>query len=388
MKNIKDFDIKGKRVLVRCDLNVPLTENGKVAEDFRIIQVLPLLNYLRNKGAKIVLISHLGDPKGKKDPKCSLRPVAERLWQLMGGVKFINETIGTKVEIQTNLLKEGEVAFLENLRFYKEEEENNLDFAKKLSKLGDFFVQEGFGVCHREHASVVGIPKYLISFPGFLLEREIKVLSWVMTTPERPFVSIVGGAKVLTKTRVIEKLLEKSDYVLVGGKIANSILTVKGICIRDRWSEEDTKLKEDLKNLNLTSSKLHLPIDGVISLSSLEENYLRIGGVGSLRKEEDIFDIGPATLEKYKAIISTAKTVIWNGPLGYFEKEEFREGTLGIMKAMTSQDAFTVVGGGETTEIVIKEGFDDKFDHLSSGGGAMLDFIANDGLPGLKVLDL
>ncbi|MDD3292708.1 MAG: phosphoglycerate kinase [Candidatus Pacebacteria bacterium] len=387
MKNIKDFDIKGKRVLVRCDLNVPLTENGKVAEDFRIIQVLPLLNYLRSKGAKIVLISHLGDPKGKKDSKYSLRPVAERLWQLMGGVKFINETIGTKVEIQTNLLKEGEVAFLENLRFYKEEEENNLDFAKKLSRLGDFFVQEGFGVCHREHASVVGVPRYLISFPGFLLEREIKVLSWIMTTPERPFVSIVGGAKVLTKTRVIEKLLEKSDYVLVGGKIANSILTAKGICVRDHWSEEDIKLKEDLKNLKLTSPKLHLPIDGVISLSSLRENYLRIGGVGSLKRDEDIFDIGPETLEKYKAIISTAKTIIWNGPLGYFEKEEFREGTLGIIKAITSQDAFTVVGGGETTEIVIKEGSDDKFDHLSSGGGAMLDFIANNGLPGLKALD-
>lgn len=386
MKNIKDFDVKGKRVLIRCDLNVPLNTNGKVAEDFRIIQVLPLLKYLRSKGAKIIIISHLGDPKGK-DLKYSLRPVAERLWQLIGGVKFINETIGTKVEIQTNLLKEGEIAFLENLRFYKEEEKNDSNFAKNLSKLGDFFIQEGFGVCHREHASVVGIPQFLISFPGFLLEKEINVLSWVIDTPEKPFVSIVGGAKILTKTRVIEKLLKKSDHVLVGGKIANSILTVKGICIRDRWSEEDSKLKEDIRNLNLTSPKLHLPIDGVISLSSLEENYLRIGGVGSLKKEEDIFDIGPETLEKYKSIISTAKTIIWNGPLGYFEKEEFREGTTGIMDAIIKQDAFTVAGGGETTEIIIREGLENKFDHLSSGGGAMLDFIANDSLPGLKVLE-
>lgn len=387
MKSIKDFDIKGKRVLVRCDLNVPLDDNGKVAEDFRIIQILPLLNYLREKGARIVLISHLGDPKGVKDPKYSLRPVAEKLWELIGGVKFINEAVGTKVELQTTLLKEGEILLLENLRFYKEEENNDLEFAKKLSNLGDFFIQEGFGVCHRNHASVVSVPKFLISFPGFLVKKEIDVLSWLMTTPERPFVSIVGGAKILTKTRVIEKLVNKSDHVLVGGKIANSILTVKGICVRDHWTEEELKLKEDLETLNLTSPKLHLPIDGVISLSSLEENYLRIGGVGTLRKDEDIFDIGPETVEKYKAIISTAKTIIWNGPLGFYEKGEFQEGTMGIMNAMINQEAFTVAGGGETTEIIIKEGLNDKFDHLSSGGGAMLDYIADGNLPGLKVLE-
>lgn len=387
MKSIKDFDIKGKRVLVRCDLNIPLDDNGKVAEDFRIVQILPLLNYLREKGARIVLISHLGDPKGMKDPKYSLRPVAEKLWDLIGGVKFINETIGTKVELQTTLLKEGEILLLENLRFYKEEEDNNLEFAKKLSNLGDFFIQEGFGVCHRNHASVVGIPNFLISFPGFLVKKEIDVLSWLMTTPERPFVSIVGGAKILTKTRVIEKLVNKSDHVLVGGKIANSILTVKGICVRDHWTEEEIKLKKDLETLNLTSPKLHLPIDGVISLSSLEENYLRIGGVGTLRKDEDIFDIGPETVEKYKSIISTAKTIIWNGPLGFYEKQEFQEGTLGIMNTIIKQDAFTVAGGGETTEIIIREGLNEKFDHLSSGGGAMLDYIADGNLPGLKALE-
>jgi len=387
MKNIKDFNIKGKRVLVRCDLNVPLDENGKITEDFRIIQILPLLKYLRDEGAKVVIISHLGDPKGKRDLKYSLKPVAKKLWELIGGVKFINETIGTKVELQTNLLKEGEMVVLENLRFYKEEEENDLEFAKKLSKLGDFFVEEGFGVCHRKHASVVGIPKFLISFPGFLLKKEIDILSWLMTTPERPFVSIVGGAKISTKTRVIEKLINRSDYVLVGGKIANSILTVKGICVRDKWKEEETKLKEDLKNLNLASPKLHLPVDGVISLSSLQENYLRIGAVGTLKQEDDIFDIGPETIEKYKSIISTAKTIIWNGPLGFYEKAEFQEGTTKIMEAIISQNAFTVAGGGETTEIIMKEGLDEKFDHLSSGGGAMLDFIADSDLPGIKALE-
>jgi phosphoglycerate kinase len=387
MNNIKDIDVKGKRVLVRCDLNVPLTDDGKIAEDFRIIQVLPLLNYLRDKGAKIILISHLGDPGGKRDLKYTLRPVAQKLWQLLGGVKFVNNTIGIKVEAQTNLLKEGEIVFLENLRFFKEEENNDIDFAKRLSKLGDIFIQEGFGVCHRKHASVVGVPKFLPSYPGFLLEKEIKVLSWLINTPERPFISIVGGAKISTKTRVIEKLLRKSDYVLVGGKIANSILTVKGICVRDRWTQEEHSLKEDVTGLNLTSPKLHLPIDGVISLSNLEENYLRIGAVGTLRKEEDIFDIGPETIEKFKSIISTAKTIIWNGPLGYFEKDQFRDGTLEIMKAISNQDCFSVVGGGETTEIIIKEGMEDKFDHMSSGGGAMLDFIADEDLPGLKALE-
>jgi phosphoglycerate kinase len=386
MNNLRDVNVKGKRVLVRCDFNVPLSEEGKVSQDFRIVQTVPLLEYLRAKGAKIILISHLGRPEGKKDPKYSLKPVADVLWQLVGGVKFMRETVGSGVEAQTKTLKDGEILVLENLRFFKEEESNDSEFAKKLSRLGDIFVQEGFGVCHREHASVVGVPKLLHSFPGFLLEKEISVLSWVMATPERPLVSVVGGVKVSTKTKLMAKLLEVSDNVLVGGKIANSILTVKGVCIRDNWTEEELKLKENAGSIDLSSPKLHLPVDGVISLSGLEENYLRIGGVGTLRKEEDIFDIGPEAIEEFKSIISGAKTVIWNGPLGYFEREYFKEGTLEIMKAIASVNGFTVVGGGETTEIIIKEGMEEKFDHVSSGGGAMLDFIAGEDMPGLKEL--
>lgn len=386
MNNLRDVNVKGKRVLVRCDFNVPLSEEGKVSQDFRIVQTVPLLEYLRNKGAKIILISHLGRPEGKKDPKYSLKPVADVLWQLVGGVKFMRETIGSNVEAQTKSLKDGEILVLENLRFFKEEESNDSEFAKKLSSLGDIFVQEGFGVCHREHASVVGVPKLLHSFPGFLLEKEISVLSWVMATPERPLVSIAGGVKVSTKTKLMAKLLEVSDNVLVGGKIANSILTVKGVCIRDNWTEEELKLKENAGSIDLSSPKLHLPVDGVISLSGLEENYLRIGAVGTLRREEDIFDIGPETIEEFKSIISGAKTVIWNGPLGYFEREYFKEGTLEIMKAIASVNGFTVAGGGETTEIIIKEGMEEKFDHVSSGGGAMLDFIAGEDMPGLKEL--
>ncbi len=386
MNNLRDVNVKGKRVLVRCDFNVPLNEEGKVSQDFRIVKTIPLLEYLRDKGAKIILISHLGRPDGKRDLRYSLKPVADVLWQLVGGVKFITETIGSSVEAQTKKLKDGEILLLENLRFFKEEEMNDSGFAQKLSRLGDIFVQEGFGACHRKHASVVGVTKFLHSFPGFLLEKEISVLSWVMKSPERPLVSIVGGVKISDKTKLIEKLLKNSDYVLVGGKIANSILTVKGVCIRDHWTDEEFKLKEGIHGLDISSPKLHLPVDGMISLSNLEENYLRIGAVGTLRREEDIFDIGPETIEEFKLIISGAKTVIWNGPLGYFEREYFKEGTLEILNAVASVEAFTVVGGGETTEIIIKEGMEEKFDHVSSGGGAMLDFIAGETLPGIEVL--
>jgi len=386
MNNLRDVDVKGKRVLVRCDFNVPLTEEGKVAQDFRIVQTLPLLEYLRGKGAKIILISHLGRPGGKRDLKYSLAPVAEVLSQRFGGVRFLKKTIGSEVETQTKSLQEGEALLLENLRFFKEEEENSLEFSQALSRLGDIFVQEGFSVCHREHASVAGIPKFLPSYPGFLLEKEINVLSWVMKSPERPFISIIGGVKIGDKAKLLEKLLQTSDFVLAGGKIANSILVVKGICVRDNWTEDELKLKDNLQNLDIASPKLQLPVDGIISLSSLEENYLRIGAVGTLRKEEDIFDIGPETIEKFKMIISTAKTIIWNGPLGYFEREEFQDGTLETMKAIVAADAFTVAGGGETTEIILKEKMEEKFDHVSSGGGAMLDFIAGERMPGIEVL--
>jgi len=261
-----------------------------------------------------------------------------------------------------------------------------LEFARSLSQLGDIFVQEGFSVCHREHASVVGIPKFLPGYPGFLLEKEVNVLSWVMKNPERPFVSVIGGIKIGDKIKLLEKLLQTSDFVLVGGKIANTILVVKGICVRDSWTEDELKLRNSLQFLNIANPKLQLPVDGIISLSSLEENYLRIGAVGTLRKEEDIFDIGPETIEKFKMIISTAKTIVWNGPLGYFEREEFEDGTLETMKAIAAADAFTVAGGGETTEIILKEKMEEKFDHISSGGGAMLDFIAGERMPGIEVL--
>jgi phosphoglycerate kinase len=231
MNNLRNIDVGGKRVLVRVDFNAPLTKEGEVSDNFRIKKAIPTLEYLRNKGAKVIIITHLGQPEGK-DLKYSIRPIARRLWELMSGrVKFINDTIGKAVEKEISQMKDGDIVVLENLRFYKGEEENSEEFSRQLARLGDVFVQDGFGVCHRSHSSMIGVTKFLPSYPGLLLEEEIRILSNALVSPDRPLVSIIGGAKVSTKTRVIERLLDKSDYLLLGGKIAISLLVAKGQCI-------------------------------------------------------------------------------------------------------------------------------------------------------------
>ncbi len=389
MNNLRNIDVGGKRVLVRVDFNAPLTKEGEVSDNFRIKKAIPTLEYLRNKGAKVIIITHLGQPEGK-DLKYSIRPIARRLWELMSGrVKFINDTIGKAVEKEISQMKDGDIVVLENLRFYKGEEENSEEFSRQLARLGDVFVQDGFGVCHRSHSSMIGVTKFLPSYPGLLLEEEIRILSNALVSPDRPLVSIIGGAKVSTKTRVIERLLDKSDYLLLGGKIANSLLVAKGQCIKDLLSSDEENLMEVVKGIDLTSPKLHLPIDGIMALSNFEEEYSRIGAVGTVRREEGIFDVGPETIEKYRAILGEAKTVIWNGPLGLFEKKPFNKGTVDIAKmigAINSQ-VFSIVGGGETVEAIQQLGIENQFDHVSTGGGAMLDFMAGKDLPGIMALE-
>ena len=388
MKNLRNKNIKGLKVLVRCDLNVPI-RNGKVLDDFRIKKLIPTVDYLRNQGAKIILITHLGEPKGR-DLSFSVRPVAKRLWELVQGrLKFVNDTIGKNVEKEIDEMKEGDIVVLENLRFYKEEEQNDDNFSRSLARLGDIFVQDAFGACHRNHSSIVGITKYIDSFPGLLLEEEIRVLSDALVSPDRPLVSIVGGFKVSSKIKVIKSLLDKSDYLLLGGRVANSLLISKGLYVKDLLSSEEEELMEVAKEINLTDPKLQLPIDGVMGLINFDEDYSRIGGIGSIRKEEDVYDIGPETIEKYKNILSTAKTIIWNGPLGYFEKEKFSKGTEEIAKMIgqINSEVFSIVGGGETVEAIQKLGIENQFDHISTGGGAMLDFIAGKELPGIKALE-
>lgn len=386
MKNLREADINGKRVLVRCDFNVPVYDDGSIADKFRINQALPTIEYLRSNNAKVVLISHLGRPEGK-DKKFSLKKVAEYLDEKIGGVKFYGDCIGRGVEKEVGNMKEGEVLLLENLRFYKEEEANDLVFSEKLAGLADIFVQEGFSVCHREHASVVGVAKLIPAYPGFLLEKEVNVLRKAVENPERPLVSIVGGVKLETKIKLLEKLLEVSDYVLVGGKIANTILVLKGICVKDNWSKEESGLADVVSRIDLTSTKLHLPLDGVIALKDLEQKYMRVGAVGTLKNDESIYDIGPDTVEKFKAIIKEAGTIIWNGPMGYSEIEAFENGTKEIMQAVADNEGFAILGGGETAEAVAKFKIEDKFEHVSTGGGAMLDFISGDNLPGISILD-
>jgi len=388
MKNLRNKNIKGLKVLVRCDLNVPI-RNGKVLDDFRIKKLIPTIDYLRNQGAKIILITHLGEPNGR-DLSFSVRPVAKRLWELVQGrLKFVNDTIGKKVEKEIDEMKEGDIVVLENLRFYKEEKQNDDNFSRSLARLGDIFVQDAFGACHRNHSSIVGITKYIDSFPGLLLEEEIRVLSDALVSPDRPLVSIVGGFKVSSKIKVIKSLLDKSDYLLLGGRVANSLLISKGLYVKDLLSSEEEELMEVAKEINLTDPKLQLPIDGVMGLTNFDEDYSRIGGIGSIRKEEDVYDIGPETIEKYKNILSTAKTIIWNGPLGYFEKEKFSKGTKEIAKMIgqINREVFSIVGGGETVEAIQKLGIENQFDHISTGGGAMLDFIAGKELPGIKALE-
>lgn len=388
MKNLRNKNIKGLKVLVRCDLNVPI-RNGKVLDDFRIKKLIPTVDYLRNQGAKIILITHLGEPKGR-DLSFSVRPVAKRLWELVQGrLKFVNDTIGKNVEKEIDEMKEGDIVVLENLRFYKEEEQNDDNFSRSLARLGDIFVQDAFGACHRNHSSIVGINKYIDSFPGLLLEEEIRVLSDVLVSPDRPLVSIVGGFKVSSKIKVIKSLLDKSDYLLLGGRVANSLLISKGLYVKDLLSSEEEELMEVAKEINLADPKLQLPVDGVMGLSNFDEDYSRIGGIGSIRKEEDVYDIGPETIEKYKNILSNAKTIIWNGPLGYFEKEKFSKGTEEIAKMIgqINSEVFSIVGGGETVEAIQKLGIENQFDHISTGGGAMLDFIAGKELPGIKALE-
>jgi len=389
MNNLRNTNVKGKKVLVRADFNAPLTEKGEVNDDFRIKKAIPTLEYLRANGAKIIIITHLGRPQGK-DLQYSIRPIARRLFELIGGrVKFVNDTVGKNVEAEISQMEEGDIVVLENLRFYKEEKENSEEFSRQLAQLGDIFVQDGFGVCHRAHASIVGVTKLLPSYPGLLLEEEIRVLSNALISPDRPLVSIIGGAKVSTKTRVIERLLDKSDYLLLGGKIANSLLVAKGQCIKDLLSEDEENLMEVVKGIDLTSPKLHLPIDGIMALHDFNEEYSRIGAVGTVRREEGIFDIGPETVEKYRAILSEAKTIIWNGPLGLFEQKPFDEGTIAIAKMIgeINSQVFSIVGGGETVEAIQQLGIMDQFDFVSTGGGAMLDFMAGKDLPGIMALE-
>ena len=384
IKTLRDFDVKNKKVLVRCDFQVPLSEQGEILDDFRIRQTIPTIAYLIKEGAKVILMSHW-KPEGKAEPR-SLKPISLRTEELLRQkINFLDDCIGKKVRQEIEKMTPGQISFLENLRAHKEEEKNDENFAKELAKLGDIYINDAFGVCHRAHASIVGLPKYLPAGAGFLLEKEIKVLSNVLENPWRPLVTIIGGVKISTKIQVIEQFLKIADHLLLGGEVANTVLTGKGILVGRSLPEE--KVMEKIEKIDLTNQKLHLPVDGAIALKDREEDFLREGAIGTFKKDEGVFDIGSETRKIFKRIIKEAKMIVWSGPLGLFEDKRFEKGTKEIAEEIVrNHTAFKIVGGGETIEALAKFGLLDKFDHVSTGGGAMLEFLAGEKLPGIEAL--
>ena len=379
MKNLRDINVDNKKVLVRVDFNVPLNQDLEVEDTFRIEAHLETIKYLKEHNAKIILISHLGSPKGK-EIGFSLKPVAKKLEEISSfKVNFIEETLSPKVNQEIDNLKAGEILLLENLRFYKEEEENDNEFAASLARLADIFVEDAFSVCHRAHASTSGICSFIDSYAGLLLEKEINALEGVNRNIKRPFVAVIGGAKILTKVSVIKNFLDKADVILLGGMVANTVLKFKGV-----YGEiKEKEVFEAIKDIDFESPKVIVPIDGMIS----KDNFSRVGGIDTIKDNEEISDIGPETIEYYKKIIKQAKTVVFNGPMGKIENEVFAKGTEEIARIISVHNNYSVVGGGETVDFINKKNMKKEFSFISSGGGAMLEYISGKKLPGIEALN-
>ncbi|MCD6470991.1 phosphoglycerate kinase, partial [bacterium] len=373
-----------KRVLLRVDFNVPV-KNSKVIDSTRINLVLPTIKYLQKKKAKIIIISHFGRPKGKRVKKYRLRPVYKNLKLKIKNLKFISDCFGKKVEMMIKNMKNGEAILLENLRFYPQEEENDRNFAKKLARFADVYVNDAFSVCHRKHSSIVAITKFLPSYAGFLLEKEIKNLSSVLKNPKRPFIVIIGGIKISTKLGAIKNLAKFSDKILIGGALANNFLKASNYNIGNSIYEKEM-ITESRKLLKKYKDKLILPKDFKIDFKK-NISFKKISELNKIKTREFlILDIGPRTIEIFTDIIRNAKMIVWNGPMGYIEKKPFNQGTKKIAKAIfANKKAKIVIGGGETLEILKRKG-KRKNIFISSGGGAMLKFLEGKILPGIKPL--
>jgi phosphoglycerate kinase len=369
-KTIRDIDVNGKKVLVRVDFNVPL-KDGLVGDDTRIRAALPTIDYLLKHGAAVILCSHLGRPKGGPDPKFSLKPVAEHLGKLMGKpVKFAEDCIGEPAEKAAAGLKKGEVLVLENTRFYPGEEKNDLDLAKKLASLADIYVNDAFGTAHRAHSSTEGVTHFLPAVAGFLMEKEIKYLGEAVANPKRPFVAILGGAKISDKIGVIKNLLVKADTILIGGGMVEA---------------EAVETAREL--LKTGGSKIVLPVDVVLGDKFEETAKSKKMAVSNVPAGWRVLDIGSKTVEAFAKIISGAGTVVWNGPMGVFEFPKFAKGTFGVAKAVAGSKAVSIIGGGESVAAIQESGLADKITHISTGGGASLEMLEGLALPGLAALN-
>ncbi len=385
-KTVKDIEVAGKRVLVRADFNVPLNEAGEITDDTRIRAALPTIEYLRNQGAMVILCSHLGRPKGKVVEAMRLTPVARRLSELLKApVTKTENCIGSEVERVAAAMKPGDVVLLENLRFHAAETENDPDFAKQLAGIADVYVNDAFGTAHRAHASTEGVAHYLPAVAGFLMERELAFLGKALAEPTPPFVAILGGAKVSDKIGVIENLLPKVDYLIVGGGMANTFLKAQGREVGESLVEDDKlDLAKDL--LKRAGSKLVLPVDVVVAdrfAADAEHNTVAIDKVPDNWR---ILDIGPKSVERFQNTLQTAKTVVWNGPMGVFEFPTFAAGTVAIAKALAGTTATTIIGGGDSAAAVKQAGLTESMTHISTGGGASLEFLEGKDLPGVAAL--
>jgi phosphoglycerate kinase len=385
-KTIRDLDARGKRVFVRVDFNVPQDENGNITDDRRIVASLPTVEYLQEQGAIQFLASHLGRPKGKRDPKYSLSPCAERLGELLGkSVPLIPDCKGEEVSVVAASAQEGDVFLLENVRFYAEEEQNDADFARDLAAGMDVYVNDAFGSAHRAHASTEGIAHILPAYAGFLMEAELRYLGEALTNPKRPFVAILGGAKISDKIPVIENLIGNVDHLLIGGGMAYTFLRARGLGVGTSLVDEGL-LSAAAALLDRAGDKIHLPTDSVIA----QDTRSGTSQVVSVTHHPDGWmgvDIGPQTVSAYASVIEQAGTVVWNGPMGVFETPQFARGTKAIAEAVAAnQSCISVVGGGDSAAAIEQLGYAERITHISTGGGASLEFLEGKELPGVAAL--
>ena len=384
-KSIRDIDVNGKRVLVRVDYNVPVKE-GKVGDDTRIRAAMPTLSYLLEHGAAVILCSHLGRPKGGPDPKFSLRPVADYLSKLVGKpVAFTEDCVGPAAEAAAKALKPGDILLLENTRFHPEEEKNDLDLAKKLASLAEIYVNDAFGSAHRAHSSTEGVARFLPAVAGFLMEEEIRYLGQTIANPKRPFIAILGGAKISDKIGVIVNLLTKADQVLIGGGMANTFFKAQGYSVADSLVEEEA-LEKARQILAEGGNRLRLPVDVVIGDKFEAEAASKTMEMAEIPVGWRILDIGPKTVAAYTKALAGAGTVVWNGPMGVFEFPKFAAGTVGVAKAVAESGAVSIIGGGDSVAAVTQAGLEKSITHISTGGGASLEMLEGLVLPGLAAL--